>query len=142
MKAYEGAGFRYIGAPMENASLKELQISRVILYVKQIPKVAAFYERFFGMQRLPGATDGYVELATPAGGCMIALHQASVAQKSGAAMKIVFGVADVRGVKAAKEREGLKLGVVHTVAGIEFCNTKDPAGNSVQISNRGFSRIG
>ena len=27
-------------------------ISRVILYVKDIPKVAAFYETFFGMKRL------------------------------------------------------------------------------------------
>lgn len=142
MKAYDGGVFRYIGTPMENTSVRELQISRVILYVKQILKVAAFYERFFGMRRLPGATDGWVELATPAGGCTIAFHQASVAQKSGAAMKIVFGVADVRGFKAAKERDGLKLGVVHNVARIEFCNTKDPAGNSVQISNRGFSRIG
>ena len=60
------------------------QITRVILYVKDLPKVAAFYLRFFGMLPLPGATDGWLELASPAGGCTIALHQASVAQKSGA----------------------------------------------------------
>jgi catechol 2,3-dioxygenase-like lactoylglutathione lyase family enzyme len=116
------------------------QISRVILYVKNIPKTAEFYEGFFGMRRLPGATDGWVELASASGGSTIALHQASVAQKSGAAMKIVFGVEDVRGFKEEKEREGLKFGVVHAVEGFEFCNAKDPAGNSISISSRGLKK--
>ena len=113
-------------------------ITRIILYVKDIPKVAAFYQQFFGMRPLPGATEGWMELASAAGGCTIALHQASVAQKSGAAMKLVFGVADVRAFKETREKEGLRFGVVHSVGGIEFANAKDPAGNSIQISNRGL----
>jgi hypothetical protein len=60
-----------------------------------------------------------------------------VSQKNRALEKIVFGMADVWALQAAKEREGLKLGVVHAVGGIEFRNTKDPAGKSVQISGRG-----
>jgi predicted enzyme related to lactoylglutathione lyase len=114
-------------------------IARVILYVKDVPKVAAFYERFFGMLPLSGGTDKWVELASPTGGCTVALHKASVAQKSGAAMKLVFGVADVHSFKNAKEREGLKFGVVHEVGGVAFSNAKDPAGNSIQISNRGLT---
>lgn len=113
-------------------------ITRVILYVKDIPRVAAFYERFFDMRPIPGATKGWVELACPSGGCTIALHQASVAQKSGAAIKLVFGVADVRAFKRAKEKQGLKFGVVHEVDDFEFSNAKDPAGNSIQISSRGL----
>jgi hypothetical protein len=35
-------------------------IARVILYVRDIPTVAAFYERFFNMKPMPGATDGSV----------------------------------------------------------------------------------
>jgi|HubBroStandDraft_6_1064221.scaffolds.fasta_scaffold01663_12 predicted enzyme related to lactoylglutathione lyase len=119
-------------------------IIRVILYVKDIPRVAAFYERFFGMRPIPGATDGWLELASPAGGCTIALHKASVAQKSGAAMKLVFAVADVEAFKNAKETEGLKFGAVHEVTdeagGFEFSNAKDPAGNSISISSRGFPK--
>jgi hypothetical protein len=61
-----------------------------------------------------------------------------VSQKSGAAMKIVFGVEDVTAFKSAKEKEGLKFGVVHEVDGFSFSNAKDPAGNSIQISSRGF----
>jgi predicted enzyme related to lactoylglutathione lyase len=120
------------------SSISAPQITRVILYVRDIPKVAAFYERFFHMNSLPGATDSWLELAAPSGGCSIALHKASVSQKSGAAMKIVFGVVDVRAFKAAIEKDGLKFGVVHQVEGLEFANAKDPAGNSIQISNRGL----
>jgi catechol 2,3-dioxygenase-like lactoylglutathione lyase family enzyme len=116
------------------------QITRVILYVKDVPRVAAFYQRFFGMRPLPGAKDGWLELTGPAGGCTIALHKASVAQKSGAAMKLVFGVTDVRAFKNAKEQQGLKFGVVHAVDDFEFSNAKDPAGNSISISSRGLKK--
>jgi len=114
------------------------RIARVILYVRDIPRVSAFYERFFGMHPLPGASDGWVELASGSGGCTIALHKAAVTQKSGAAMKLVFGVADVRAFKSEKEKEGLKFGVVHDVGSFQFSNAKDPAGNSIQISSRGL----
>ena len=113
-------------------------IARVILYVRDIPTVAAFYERFFSMKRLPGATGGWLELASPSGGCTIALHQAAKSQKSGAAIKLVFAVADVQAFVRAKEEEGLKFGVIHRPDGFEFSNAKDPAGNSISISSRGL----
>jgi catechol 2,3-dioxygenase-like lactoylglutathione lyase family enzyme len=130
---------------MENSSeVRSPQITRVILYVRNIPKVAAFYQRVFGMRPLPGAAEGWLELAGPTGGCTIALHQGSVAQKSGAAMKLVFGVADVRAFKSATEKEGVKFGVIHHVVqeGVpfEFSNAKDPAGNSISISSRGLAK--
>jgi hypothetical protein len=90
------------------------------------------------MRRLPGATEGWVELAAADGACAIALHKAAVSQKSGAAMKLVFGVPDVEAFKAEKEREGLRFGVVHRAEDVVFANGKDPAGNSIQISNRGM----
>jgi predicted enzyme related to lactoylglutathione lyase len=120
--------------------MKGPAIARVILYVKNVRKVAAFYERFFGMCALPGHTDDWTELESPAGGCTIALHKAAVTQKSGAAIKIVFGVADVRKFKWEKERQGLRFGVVHQPEeGFEFCNAKDPAGNSISVSSRGMT---
>jgi len=120
------------------------QIVRVILYVRDIRKVADFYQRFFGLRPLPEATDGWLELASTAGGCTIALHQAAISQKRGAAMKLVFGVADVRAFKRAKEKDGLKFGVVHAVTeegqSFEFANAKDPASNSISISSRGLMK--
>jgi catechol 2,3-dioxygenase-like lactoylglutathione lyase family enzyme len=116
-------------------------IVRIVLYVRDIPKVAHFYERHFGMSPVPSVEKGWLELK--GGGCDIALHQASSAQKSGAAMKIVFGVRDVRGFMAERAAEGLKFGSIHEVRdgvgnAFEFANAKDPAGNSIQISSRGL----
>ena len=115
-------------------------IVRVILYVQDIPKTAEFYQRHFGMTPLPANLDGWLELSSPGGGCTVALHQASRKRTSGAAMKLVFGVPDVRKFLADREADGLKFGPLHVADDVEFANTKDPAGNSIQISNRGVAR--
>jgi predicted enzyme related to lactoylglutathione lyase len=120
--------------------MEPVHIARIILYVRDIPKVAAFYQLHFGLKPLPGVAEpGWLELGAPNGGCSIALHQASTAQKRGAEIKMSFGVKDVRAFKAACEAKGLKFGVVHAVNGFEFSNAKDPAGNSIQISSRGLT---
>jgi catechol 2,3-dioxygenase-like lactoylglutathione lyase family enzyme len=111
---------------------------RIILYVKDLPKVAIFYQKHFGMKPLPSDDAGWLELKSPAGGCNIALHRAATTQKSGAAMKVVFGVPNVRQFMKEREAEGLKFGPVHDTGTFLFANVKDPAGNSVQISSRGL----
>lgn len=113
-------------------------IARVILYVKEIPSVASFYQRFFSMTPVPGATETWLELVSPSGGCSIAFHRAAKSQKSGAAIKLVFAVTDVEAFVEAKRREGLQFGPIHRPAGFQFANTKDPAGNSISISSRGL----
>ncbi len=111
-------------------------IVRIILYVQEIPKVARFYEKYFGMKSLPSDNKAWLELASESGGCVLALHQASRAQKSGAAIKIVFGVPDVPAFVLECAKDGLTFGPVHEVGGLHFANVKDPAGNSIQISDR------
>jgi predicted enzyme related to lactoylglutathione lyase len=123
---------------VKKAPRELLGISRVILYVRDIPKVAAFYQTHFGFKPLPGMEPRWLELASAGGGCSIALHQASRGQKRGSEIKIVFGVKDVRAFKAEREANGLKFGVVHQARGFEFSNAKDPAGNSISISSRGM----
>jgi predicted enzyme related to lactoylglutathione lyase len=115
-------------------------IIRIILYVKDIPKVAAFYQRHFGLQPAPGLEKGWLELRPAEGGCAIALHQASVAQKSGAAMKIVFAVPDVAAFRRKGIAAGVKFGPIHEADGFAFANAKDPAGNALQISSRGLAK--
>jgi len=122
-----------------------LPIARIILYVRDLAKVAAFYEKHFGLKplagaedALAGAEDGWLEIGSPSGGCSIALHRAAISQKRGSEIKIVFGVKDVRKFKAEREAAGLKFGVIHKTSGHEFSNAKDPAGNSIQISSRGL----
>jgi len=118
--------------------MEPLPIARIILYVRDIQKVAAFYQKHFGLNPLSGAQDGWLEIGSSNGSCSIALHQAASSQKRGSEIKIVFGVKDVRRFKAEREAAGLKFGVVHRSREHEFSNAKDPAGNSIQVSNRGI----
>ena len=115
-------------------------IARVILYVRDIRKVAAFYETHFGFKPVSDGEPGWLELACPngksGGGCSIALHQAAKGQKRGSEIKIVFWVEDVTKFKAERAAHGLKFGVVHDGPGFQYANGKDPAGNSISISSR------
>jgi predicted enzyme related to lactoylglutathione lyase len=117
-------------------------VTRLILYVKDVPKVAAFYQRHFNMVELSGATVGWLELASPNGGIILCLHQAAKSQKSGAAIKITFAVHDVAAFKKAQENRGLKLSAIHDAGTHQFANAKDPNGNSISISSRGLNSSG
>ena len=113
-------------------------ISHVILYVRDIERVATFYESLFGMRRIPSNETGWLELESPSGGCSIALHiRTSVAPRV-STVKLVFGVADVSAFKAAAGLRGLRFGKMYRVAatGHQFANMRDPAGNLVSISSR------
>jgi predicted enzyme related to lactoylglutathione lyase len=118
--------------------MEPLPIARIILYVQDIEKVAAFYQKHFGLKSLGAAERGWLEIGSPNGSCSIALHQAAASQRRGSEIKIVFGVKDVRKFRPEREAAGLKFGVVHKSRDHEFCNAKDPAGNSIQVSSRGI----
>ena len=115
------------------------QISRIILFVRDVPAVAAFYQRHFGLKPIDSAEDGWLELS--AGGCNLALHRATTTsrERGRSPAKIVFAVADVHGAKTAFAKDGLKFGKVHEVNGFAFANARDPEGNPIQISSRGLS---
>lgn len=112
-------------------------ISSVVLYVKDIPAIAKFYADHFGCVEEPGSLPGW-RVLTCGDGCTISLHQAAKSQKSGAAVKIVFAVPDVRKFIAERAKSGLTFGAVHEADGYVFSNAKDPAGNSISISDRVF----
>jgi predicted enzyme related to lactoylglutathione lyase len=117
-------------------AMDALPISRIILYVRDIAKVAAFYQKHFGLRPLPGAEHGWLEIGAPNGGCRIALHQAARSQRRGSEIKIVFAVKDVRAFTAQRAAAGLKFGAVHNTGSHEFANARDPAGNAIQVSSR------
>jgi predicted enzyme related to lactoylglutathione lyase len=129
---------RLNGGQIAGMATDPLPISRIILYVRDIPKVAAFYQTHFGLTPLPSAEDGWLELGAPNGGCRIALHRAATSQKRGSEIKIVFAIKDVRKFTTERAAAGLKFGVVHRTDGHDFANARDPAGNSIQVSSRGL----
>jgi predicted enzyme related to lactoylglutathione lyase len=116
-----------------------LVISGIVLYVRDIPRVAAFYQDHFGFVPIPSKKAGWLVLEGKKGNCSIALHRAAKSQRSGASMKIVFRVRDLAKFIAESGRGGLKFGPIHDAAGYQFSNAKDPAGNSISISSRGES---
>ena len=109
-------------------------IGGIVLYVKDIPKVSAFYCAHFGFTALPSDLVGWQRLVSPSGGCGLALHQAAKSQKSGAAMKIMFSVPDVERFITERRKHGLEFGPIHQAKGYVFANAKDPAGNSIGVS--------
>jgi catechol 2,3-dioxygenase-like lactoylglutathione lyase family enzyme len=117
------------------------RISRIILFVADVPKVAAFYQLHFGLEPMGPLEDGWLELR--AEGCNLALHRGSRPAGSGShsPAKIVFAVSDVREALADFAKTGLKFGQVFEWNGFAFADTKDPEGNPIQISSRGEDRV-
>ena len=115
-------------------------ISRIILFVADLPKVAAFYQQHFDLEPVEAAEDGWIELA--AGGCNLALHRGKLPPRasSHSPAKIVFAVSDVRAEVERLARVGLKFGKVHDWNGFSFADTKDPEGNPIQLSSRGVAK--
>lgn len=113
-------------------------ISRIILFVRDVPGAAAFYQRHFGLVPAAPAEDGWLELS--AGGCNLALHRATTPsrERGRSPAKIVFAVADVHAARQTFAANGLKFGKVHEVSGFAFSNARDPEGNPIQISSRGL----
>lgn len=116
-------------------SMRTPPITRIALYVRDMPKVAAFYQKHFGFRPVVVASDKIV-MHPKSGGCALGLLQASRGHRVGqSCVKIVFDVADVRAFREACAKAGLKFGTVHHGPGYDFSNARDPAKNLIQISN-------
>ncbi|MBU2961927.1 VOC family protein [Citreicella sp. C3M06] len=115
------------------------QLGRLVIYTRKTDAMVAFYSAHFGYEavRLPG--DRIVELRPPGQGAAILLHPASKGQRAGQSLiKLVFDVPDVSAACDAAKARGLEFGAIHDADGYSFANTKDPSGNSVQLSSRAY----
>ncbi|MEM6618858.1 MAG: VOC family protein [Pseudomonadota bacterium] len=109
-------------------------LGRLVLYVRDIDAVAAWYALHFSMapRRVPG--DRITELRGP--GAAILLHPLARGRKAGQRLvKVVFDVQDVATFVAASAAD---FGPVHKGDGYAFANVLDPAGNPVQVSSRAY----
>lgn len=115
-------------------------LGRIILYTRKVDEMTAFYGHHFGFHAVRRDGDRIVELRPDKGGAPILLHPASKGQRQGQSLvKLVFDVEDVAGFCESARARGLDFGPIHQAQGYVFANTKDPAGNPVQISSRAFS---
>ncbi len=114
-------------------------ITRLALYVRDMPKVADFYSRHFGFIQDHSEMPGLLRLTPPAGGCALTLLQASKGHKTGqSCIKLVFDVEDVATFRERSAARGLKFGAIHRCEGYAYANARDPAKNLLQISSRAF----
>lgn len=118
-----------------------MQLAQALLFVDDAARMQAFYEGL-GLRVLDGAAaDGFVRLADPAGGAILALHHTRAVGPGGpprtdTAIKLCFHVADVDAERAALVARGVAMRDVHRYDGIAFCDGIDPEGNIFQLTTR------
>ncbi|MDA0841678.1 MAG: VOC family protein [Planctomycetota bacterium] len=111
-------------------------MARIILFVKDMPKVTAFYRDTLGLRPIESKSyspDEWIEFE--AGGCNIALHKAS---KPGGRTrnKFVFYSADPMKVREELIAAGVKMFKPMVFGSLVLCDGEDPEGNKFQISTR------
>lgn len=111
-------------------------INWLALYVKDMPKIAAFYSKHFGFTAIWSENRDSAMLKPANGGCALLLLQASKGHRIGqSCVKMIFDVADVPAAKAMHAKRGLKFGPIHRGPKYQFTNTRDPAKNLIQLSD-------
>ena len=116
-----------------------MRLGRIVLYVRDVEATIRFYEEHFGYvaERVDG--DRITELVAPDDGVNLMIHQAGKAQKMGQVLvKLVFDVSDVEAFCLESRAKGLEFGSIHQADGYQYANAKDPNGNSISVSSRGF----
>ena len=113
-----------------------LRLARVIIFVRDMPKVAEFYRDALGLEQKICSDDPKDWQEFIAGGMSIALHLSDAPKPRRIATKIVFYSPDVKTTKQQLEARGAKLGRVLKTSEFEFCNGTDPEGNPFSVSSR------
>jgi catechol-2,3-dioxygenase len=112
----------------------DLEIKRVILFVRDVAAVAVFYREVLGLRVKNADSPDWLEF--DAGACTLALHNGGTPNHARRSPKIVFAAADVEGTREELMKRGARLGPVKGFGTLQFCDGKDPEGNVFQISNR------
>ncbi len=114
-------------------------LNRIVMYAKNVNRMAEFYKTHFGFAEDTNQIDGIVELIQRSSGFSLLIHPAGKAVKPGqVSVKLVFSVKDVEKFCAKSLKSGLRFGSIHQSDGYAFSNAKDPEKNSIQISSRAF----
>ncbi|HET9989885.1 MAG TPA: VOC family protein [Kofleriaceae bacterium] len=118
-----------------------MKLGQAMIFVNDTGRMQAFYEAL-GLHVIDGdAADGFVRLADPAGGAILALHATKAADPGGpprvdTAIKLCFQIDDVDRERAVLVARGVTMRDVHRFESIEFCDGIDPEGNIFQITTR------
>ena len=126
----------------------KLEINRIILFVKNMKGMVAFYGDVVGLARVSVADDSPDFVTFDAGGVQLSLHQIpeDIARgiriddppvaRSATPIKFAFHVADVTAASEALRARGAEMGPVREFGTLALCDGTDPEGNVFQLSSR------
>jgi len=118
-----------------------MKLGQAMVFVHDAAQMQAFYEAL-GLVVVDGsAASGFIRLADPDGGAVLALHFTKAIGPGGpprvdSATKLCFNVDDVDKERAALVARGVTMRDIHRWEGIAFCDGIDPEGNIFQITTR------
>ncbi len=116
-------------------------LNRIIIYAKDMQKMAAFYEKYFDFVANHLENEKEIELNPINNGIQIRLLQAAKSVKQGQVLvKLVFDVESVEEFVTKSKLTGLSFGKIHKANGYSYANTKDTGGNNLQVSSRAFKK--
>jgi catechol 2,3-dioxygenase-like lactoylglutathione lyase family enzyme len=120
-----------------------LRLAQVVLFVKDIARMRAFYGGVLGLRPLD-ASDGLVRL--DAGGTALALHAIPThipidladppLARTETPIKLAFHVDDIEASRAMLVAAGVLMHDVHRFGAVAFCDGLDPEGNVFQLTTR------
>lgn len=127
---------------MAKSKTTATKLFRVIVFVADPLKCAAFYQKHFGLKPIGELTADWSELKS--GGLRLAFHQAygksgKIQKPTGSAWnphKIVFHAKNVARERTRLIRAGIKMGALHKFGDLRFSDGMDVEGHAFQISNR------
>src|SRR4051812_38244589 len=106
--------------------MKAAPITRLALYVRDMPAIADFYSKHFGFSARFSSKRDKAVLSPAEGGLLLVLLQASKGHKIGqSTVKIIFDVADVDAAKVVHAKRGLKFGPTLQGPDYQFSNARD-----------------
>jgi predicted enzyme related to lactoylglutathione lyase len=114
----------------------KLETKRIVVFVRDVPKVAQFYREVLGLSPKICPDDPKDWQEFEAGAISLALHQAGAPKPRRISTKIVFYSKDVAATKRELEGRGAKLGRIIKTEHHSFFNGTDPEGNPFSVSSR------
>jgi predicted enzyme related to lactoylglutathione lyase len=113
-----------------------LECSRIVLFVKDIRVMGAFYRDVLGLIPKVTPDDPKSWLEFQAGAISIALHENGAVNKAKRPPKITFYAQDVGATRETLIARGAKLSKIIKTDWFGFCNGLDPENNHFSISSR------
>ena len=124
------------------------ELARVILFVKDMDRLVAFYRDVLELEPVSRAEDDENFVSLSAGGCQVSLHRIPSAiaesivisdppvRRASTPFKLSFYATDVEAARASLIERGALMGEMVRFGELVLCDGLDPEGNVFQLTNR------